>query len=184
MIPKLLHTALVWVIEAICILILVVLASIVIYASTMRWLGASPSWYDEIAQVLLAWLTYFAAVYATLMREHMRFSGIVLAMPKLPRIVVFLAGEVLVVTFFAIVGWYGWKLLEFLTFDALMSLRWVPMSFVQGVIPVTSGLIILATLINLPRGLSDMLRGVDKEHEAIATAIAEAEAENIPEVRK
>lgn len=184
MIPKLLHTALVRLIETICIVILVTLAGIVIYASSMRWLGASPSWYDEIAQVLLAWLTYFAAVYATLLREHMRFSGIVLAMPKLPRVITFLIGEALVIAFFAIVGWYGWKLLEFLTFDALLSLRWVPLSFVQSVIPVTSALIILATIINLPRGLRDMIGGVDKEHEAIAAAIAEAEAENATEVRK
>lgn len=184
MFPKLLHSALVRVIEVICILILVTLASIVIYSATMRWLGASPSWYDEIAQVLLAWLTYFAAVYAALMREHMRFSGIVLAMPKVPRVVVFLAGEFLVIAFFAIVGWYGWKLLEFLTFDSLLSLRWVSMAVVQSVIPVTSGLIVVATLLNLPRSLADVVGGVDKEHEAIATAIAEAEAENATEVRK
>lgn len=184
MFPKLLHSALVRVIEVICILILVTLASIVIYSATMRWLGASPSWYDEIAQVLLAWLTYFAAVYAALMREHMRFSGIVLAMPKVPRVVVFLAGEFLVIAFFAIVGWYGWKLLEFLTFDSLLSLRWVSMAVVQSVIPVTSGLIIVATLLNLPRSLADVVGGVDKEHEAIAAAIAEAEAENATEVRK
>lgn len=181
---KLLHTAFLRVIEAICIALLITLASIVIYASTMRWLGASPSWYDEIAQVLLAWLTYFAAVYAALMREHMRFTGIVLAMPKLPRIVVFLLGEALVIAFFAVVGWYGWRLLEFLTFDSLLSLRWVPLSVVQAVIPATSAMIILATLINLPRGVSDMLGRVDLEHVAIAQAIAEAEAENRTEVRK
>ena len=184
MFPKLFRTAIVHLIETICVAILVSLAAIVIYASTMRWLGASPSWYDEIAQVMLAWLTYFAAVYAALMGQHMRFSGIVLAMPVVPRIIVFLMGEALLIIFFAIVGWYGWKLLEFLTFDALLSLRWVSMAVVQSVIPVTSGLIILATLMNLPRELSNMRRGIDKEHESIAAAIAEAEAENTLEIRK
>ncbi len=172
------QTAVLRLIEAICMTILVVLAAIVIYASAMRWLGASPSWYDEIAQVLLAWLTYFAAVYAALLREHMRFSGLVMAMPKLPRAVLFLTGEALVIAFFAIVGWYGWLLLEFLTFDSLLSLRWVSMAVVQSVIPITSGLIILATLINLPRAFADMMGRVDLEHQAIEAAIAEAAAEN------
>ncbi len=181
---KLLHKVLLGAVEVICIVILVTLASVVIYASSMRWLGASPSWYDEIASVLLAWLTYFAAVYAALLREHMRFSGIVLNMPKIPRITVFLLGEFLLIAFFAIVGWYGWKLLDFLTFDTLLSLRRVPMSVVQAVIPVASVLLIIATIINLPRGLRDMIGGVDMEHEAIEAAIAEAEAENAQEERK
>lgn len=181
---KLLHKVLLSAVEVICIVILVTLASVVIYASSMRWLGASPSWYDEIASVLLAWLTYFAAVYAALMREHMRFSGIVVNMPMIPRITVFVLGELLLIAFFAIVGWYGWKLLEFLTFDTLLSLRWMPMSVVQSVIPIASALLILATIINLPRGLRDMIGGVDIEHEAIEAAIAEAEAENAQEERK
>jgi TRAP-type C4-dicarboxylate transport system permease small subunit len=182
--PTLFRAVILRLVETICIVILVSLAAIVIYASSMRWLGASPSWYDEIAQVMLAWLTYFAAAYAALNGQHMRFSGIVLALPVAPRIVVFLLGEALLIIFFAIVGWYGWKLLEFLTFDALLSLRWVSMAWVQSVIPVTSGLIILATLMNLPRELANMRAGVDKEHESIATAIAEAEAENMSEIRK
>ena len=52
-------------IETICLLLLVILAVSVVYSTTMRYLGASPAWYDEIASVLLAWLTYFGAAYAS-----------------------------------------------------------------------------------------------------------------------
>ena len=43
-------------IESICLVLLVVLAVAVVYSTTMRYLGSSPSWYDEVASVLLAWL--------------------------------------------------------------------------------------------------------------------------------
>ena len=69
-------------IEAVCIALLLALTGAVIYSTTMRYLGASPSWYDELASVMLAWLTYFGATYAVFMRHHMSFSGLVTAMPR------------------------------------------------------------------------------------------------------
>ena len=67
--------------EAICLALLLSLTGAVIYSTTMRYLGASPSWYDEIASVLLAWLTYFGATYALFLRQHMGFAGLVVALP-------------------------------------------------------------------------------------------------------
>ena len=63
-------------IETICLALLLMLTAAVIYSTTMRYFGASPSWYDEIASVLLAWLTYFGAVYALFHRQHMSFGRI------------------------------------------------------------------------------------------------------------
>ena len=51
--------------------------------------------------------------------------------------------------FFALLGWVGASILPILATDALVSLPWVPMSFVQSVIPVSAALILLAESLNL-----------------------------------
>ena len=164
-------------VEAMCLLLLVALTCAVVYATTMRYLGASPSWYDEIAQVLLAWLTYFAAVYAMFQRQHMGFAGFVLSMPRPLRLVLLLLSEALILAFFGTAAWFGWAVLPIAAFDTLLSLPWVSMAVVQSVIPIASVLMILASLLTLPEVIRDAMSGVDREHAEIDQAIAEAEAE-------
>ena len=47
----------------------------------------------------------------------------------------------------------------------------------QAVIPLTAVLMIIGTLLTLPRALRDAAAGIDAEHAEIAHAIAEAEAD-------
>ena len=63
--------------ESIVIVLMVVLTGIVLVAVAYRKMGASLSWYDEIASVLLAWLTYYGAALAALHRGHIGFSGLI-----------------------------------------------------------------------------------------------------------
>ena len=46
------------VLEAILIFLVVALTAVVIVAVVYRKAGASLAWYDEIASILLAWVTY------------------------------------------------------------------------------------------------------------------------------
>ena len=46
------------VLEVIAFILMVVVTLIVIAGFTFRWLGHSLVWYDEIAGISLAWLTY------------------------------------------------------------------------------------------------------------------------------
>ena len=165
------------IIETICLVLLVALAASVVYSTTMRYLGSSPTWYDEMASVMLAWLTYFGATYAVFMRQHMSFSGLVTALPKVPAVALALFSELLVIGYFAVVAWYGNAVLAVAKWDALLSLPWVSLDIVQSVIPVTSVLMIIGTLLTLPRALRNAAEGVDHEHLEIEHAIAEAEAE-------
>lgn len=164
-------------VEAVSLALLVILAIAVLYSTTMRYLGASPSWYDEIASVLLAWLTYFGATYAVLMRQHMGFAGLVAALPGAVSIALAVFAEFLVIAYFAITGWFGYKVLEVAAWDALLSLPWVSLDIVQSVIPITAALMIVGTLLTMPRAIRDAAAGVDREHVEIEEAIAEAEAE-------
>jgi TRAP-type C4-dicarboxylate transport system permease small subunit len=164
-------------VETISLALLVILAFSVLYSTTMRYLGASPSWYDEIASVLLAWLTYFGATYAMLMRQHMGFAGLVTALPGRLAIAVAIFGEVLVLVYFAITGWFGYQVLSVAAYDALLSLPWVSLDIVQSIIPITAVLMIISSLLTMPKAIRDAAEGVDPEQVEIEEAIAEAEAE-------
>lgn len=165
-------------VETISIALLVTLAVVVVYSTTMRALGASPSWYDEIASVLLAWLTYFGATYAVFLRQHMGFSGLVSALPRRAALAVAVLAEALVIGFFAVTAWFGHAVLAVAKWDSLLSLPWLSLDIVQAVIPVTAVLMIVGTLLTMPRTLREVAAGIDREHAEIAQAIAEAEEEN------
>ncbi|MBK5933762.1 TRAP-type C4-dicarboxylate transport system permease small subunit [Rhodovulum imhoffii] len=175
---------LLWLIETICIVLLVSLAFSVIYSTTMRYLGASPSWYDEIASVLLAWLTYFGATYALFLRQHMGFGSIVMALPKRAGVALTLFSEFLVIAFFAVVAFYGNAVLAAAKWDSLLSIRWMTLDIVQSVIPITAVLMIVGTLLTAPRVVKNVVDGIDVDHAEIEQAIADAERENAEAVRK
>lgn len=172
------------IIETICLALLVTLALSVIYATTMRYLGASPSWYDEVASVLLAWLTYFGATYALFLRQHMSFGGLVTALPKQAAVALALLSEILVLAFFAVVAWYGNAVLAVAKWDSLLSIRWMTLDIVQSVIPITAVLMILGTLLTMPRALRNAAAGIDADHAEIEHAIAEAERDKAEAFRK
>ena len=62
--------------------------------------------------------------------------------------------------------------------DSLLSIRWMTLDIVQSVIPITAVLMILGTLLTMPRALRFAASGIDAEHAEIEQAIAEAEREN------
>ena len=170
------ETALRRLVETISIFLLLVLAVVVFYSTAMRYMGASPSWYDEIASVLLAWLSYFGATYAVLIRQHMGFAGLVTALPRGLSVAFALFAELLVIAYFAITGWFGYQVLSVAAWDALLSLPWLSLDYVQSVIPITAVLMIVGTLLTMPRAVRDAALGVDREHAEIDQAIADAEA--------
>jgi TRAP-type transport system small permease protein len=165
------------VVETIGLAILLSLTFAVIYSTTMRYFGASPSWYDELASVLLAWLTYFGATYAVFMRAHMGFGGLVTALPRPIAVALTLLSECLVLVFFGVIAWFGYQVLAVAAYDSLLSIRWLTLDIVQSVIPVTAVLMIVGTLLTMPRALRNAAAGIDTDHAEIAHAIAEAEAD-------
>jgi len=70
--------------EVITILLMVSLAVVVLVAVAYRLAGHSIAWYDEVAAIQLAWLTYYAGALAALRRAHIGVPGLVNAMPPRP----------------------------------------------------------------------------------------------------
>ncbi len=138
--------------EAITILLMVALAGLVIAAIFFRAFGSSLVWYDEVASVLLAWLTYYVAALAALRRLHIGFPGLVQAMPRPLRVAVILFAEACVLAFFVVLAWTGMEVWYVLEGSTLVSLP-IPVQLTQSVIPIGAVLFIVAQLLSLPEVL-------------------------------
>lgn len=136
--------------ESIVIVLVVTLTGIVLVAVVYRKMGASLSWYDEIASVLLAWLTYYGAALAALHRGHIGFSGLIKAMKPAVRIPFIIISEACIFGFFALLAWVGIDVLVILEGDSLVSLPQVPTRLTQSVIPIGAVLFIIAEALGLP----------------------------------
>ncbi len=137
--------------EWVVIVLMVALSLEVTVGVFFRTIGLSLAWYDEVASVMLAWLTFYGSALAALKRAHIGFPGLVNAMPPAWRLGFVLFTEVLVIGFFALLGWTGYSVLEVLATDNLVSLPWITVAWTQSVIPLSAALIILAELVNLPQ---------------------------------
>lgn len=161
--------------ELVAALLVVLLTAIVVYAVLWRYLGgASPRWYDEVASILLVWLTYYAGALAALKRGHIAVEGVLVTLPPRLRIAAALLAEAFVIGFFAVLAWTGVTLLQILGGLSLISLRWVPLSVTQSVIPIGAALFILAQLLSLPAHLARLRGGRSQELEEREQAVAKA----------
>ena len=137
--------------ETITVFLIISLALVVVLGVIYRWSGASLSWYDEIASVQLAWLTYYGASLAALKRAHIGVPGLIAVVPPLFRVPLVLLAEAVVIGFFLILAWYGYILLVVLEGDTLISLPWISTQVTQSVIPIGAVLFIIAELLNMPQ---------------------------------
>jgi len=131
------------------VFLIVALTLLVIVAVVARELGAAFSWYDEVATILLAWITYYGSAYAALKRGHLGSPEAMMALPVGLRLPLFVLAEILVVGFFAVLAWMGWQVVVLLEGDKLVSLPWVPVQFTQSVIPIGAALFILCQLLTV-----------------------------------
>ena len=135
--------------EWVVIVLMVVLAVEVTLGVVFRFAGRSLIWYDEVASVLLAWVTFYGSALASVRRSHIGCPELVERMPWPARRAVSIAAQILVIAFFALLGGVGVWIAPILATDTLVSLPWIPMSVVQSVIPVSAALIIVAEVMHL-----------------------------------
>lgn len=145
--------------EIIVLVLMVALAIEVLLGVTYRKLGMSLSWYDEIASVMLAWVTYYGAALAALKGAHIGVPEIVHFMSRRWRVITLYVSEGLVFAFLALLGWTGWTVLDVLATDTLVSLPLVPVSYTQSVIPISTALFIVAEALHFPVRLAEARAG-------------------------
>jgi TRAP-type C4-dicarboxylate transport system permease small subunit len=145
--------------------LMIALTAMVIVAVVYRKLGASLSWYDEVASVMLAWITYYGAALAALKRQHLGVDSVLLRLPAPARMACVALAEALVLAFFLVLGWAGWRVLQVVGDESLISLPWVPVSLTQSVIPVGAALFVICELLSLPAYWRSMRAGHSLGHE-------------------
>ena len=148
-----------WTLVFFCVFLMAALAILIVWGVTTRKLGASLSWYDEVASIMLAWITYYGAALAALKRAHLGFPNLVAAAPPPLRVALVIIAEVIVIGFFGLVTWFGYQVIMLLWGDTLISLPWVTTQFSQSVIPIAGALFILAELLTVPERLREAARG-------------------------
>jgi len=151
--------------EILVMVLMAALAVVVILGVGFRKFGAPLVWYDEVASILLAWLTYYGAALAALKGTHIGFPKVVASAPPALQRVMLIVRELVVIGFFALIAWAGWQVLVILQGSTLVSLPWVPASIAQSVIPIGAVLFIVAEIVAFTERwtrLADMAGGAGK----------------------
>lgn len=139
--------------EAIAFVLMVALASVVTIGVIFRWAGNSLVWYDEIASILLTWITFYGAALAALRGAHIGVPSLVELMPRALRLTATVIAEASVIAFFALMVWVGFSVLDVLATDFLVSIPEVSVKYTQSVIPIGATLFVIAELLRLPEVL-------------------------------
>ena len=160
----LLRTTMGRLLEWVLLALMVILTIVVVVAVCYRIAGNSLSWYDEIASVLLAWITYYGAALAALRRKHIGFDSALLAMPVGLRMTAVVVAEILVIGFMVLMAWAGFRVLDVLAGETLVSLTWIPVQVTQSVIPIGAILFIICELLSLPMYWRETAAGRSLEH--------------------
>ncbi len=114
-----------------------------------RTIGAPLVWYDEVASILLAWLTFYGSALASFKRAHIGCPEIVaMCSPRYRRALGILA-QLIVIVFFGMLGWYGMVIMPILATDFMSSLPDVSMAVAQSVIPISAVLVLIGEFLAL-----------------------------------
>jgi TRAP-type C4-dicarboxylate transport system permease small subunit len=150
--------------EAIIAVLMTAMFLIVVLGVTYRKAGASIVWYDEIAEIGLAWLTYYGAAYAALKRNHIGVPTVLRLLVPAARKVAFVIAEAVVLGFFVLLAWVGYEVLTVLQFDFLASAPEISTMYTQSVIPIGAALFVIAEVLSLPEAWRQTVAGATPAH--------------------
>jgi len=135
--------------ELVVIVLVVVLAVEVTLGVVFRAFGRSLAWYDEVASVLLAWLTFYGSALASVYRAHISCPELVEQASPATQRALRIVAQLLVIAVFALLGWVGASILPIIAGETLVSVPAISMAIVQSVIPISCALILLAEVAHL-----------------------------------
>jgi len=139
--------------EWICIALMIALAAEVTAGVIFRYAGHSLVWYDEVATILLAWVTFYGSALAVLKHAHMGVPEIVRMLPPGARVVAAVVAQLCTMAFFVLLAWVGYSILEVLASDRLVSLPDVSVAYANSAIPISSVLFVIGQLLVFPEAV-------------------------------
>jgi TRAP-type C4-dicarboxylate transport system permease small subunit len=146
------------ILEVVAGTLLVALTVLVSVAAALRYVGTGISFYDEVAPILLAWVTFFGAALVALNRGHLGFDNVIRALPETARRMAFVLSEALTIIFFLALAWGGYRLLQVMAGEHLVTLPWLSIEVTQSVIPLASLAFVAAEMLTLPQAWAKLHR--------------------------
>lgn len=162
--------------EGVVIVLMIALSIIVTLGIVYRTAGAALVWYDEIASIGLAWLTYYGAALGALKRAHIGVPEVMRMVPPNARAVLFVIAEALVFGFFTLAAWIGSEVVDILAGSTLVSLPWVSEQITQSVIPIGAVLYMIGQALSLPEAWRKTMAG-GSGHRAVDPSVEIAATE-------
>ncbi len=141
--------------EAYCVILMIGMAVIVLTGVWYRYvIQRALPWYDEFAEFLLVWLTFYGSVLAAQRNAHIGFETLVEYLPASLQRIAAVAAELIVMLVQVTLFYYGLSLMNAAPFDTAISIRAVRLSWVYSAIPISGGLMFLIGLRRLAGLLS------------------------------
>ncbi len=133
--------------EVYCVILMVGMAVVVLTGVWYRYVvqRALP-WYDEFAEFLLVWLTFYGTVLASQRDAHIGFETLVEYLPTGLQRVIAVAAELIILSIQVALFYYGLSLVRAASFDTALSIRAVRLSWIYSAIPIGGGLMFLIGL--------------------------------------
>ncbi len=145
------------VLEAYCTVLMVGMAVIVLTGVIYRYvIERALPWYDEFAEFLLVWLTFYGMILAGHRRAHIGFETLLDYMPGLLRRSVAVFASLVVLLVQVALAYYGWQLVQAAGFDRAVSLPSVRLSWIYSAIPVSGLLMFVITARDLVLSVRDL----------------------------
>ncbi|EMD98322.1 MULTISPECIES: TRAP transporter small permease [Stutzerimonas stutzeri subgroup] len=162
--------------EIIVVVNVVALTLVVTIGFASRLAGTPFSWYDEVASVGLAWLTYYSAALAAAKGAHIGCPSVINYFPPTLRLFVALVAEVITIGFFVLLAYTGVQVVLILEGSTLISLTSVSLQLTQSVLPLGAALFIIAELLRLPEVIASAKGDGFVDHELEEAGIKLAKA--------
>ena len=140
---------------------MVALAAEVVTGVVFRYSGHSLVWYDEVATILLAWVTFYGSALAVLKHAHMGVPEVVRMLPPGARVAAAVVAQLCTMAFFVLLAWVGTSILGILADDRLVSLPAVSVALANSVIPISAVLFVVGQLLVFPEVLHEARRAHD-----------------------
>lgn len=118
-------------------ILLMVIATAVFYAVTMRYVfNEPPLWADEAPRAFFLWMTYLGIIVATKRGQNIRVTHFIDKIAPLPRLVLETFMHVLVLIMLVALVWYNIPILQLQAGGSMLSTGW---SFIWLYAPVSVG---------------------------------------------
>ena len=139
--------------ENLAALLLALLLAVMCWQVLTRYvLGAPSEWSEEAARYLYVYVVFLGTSAGISSRSHVSIAFFTERLPAGPRLALSLTVDVFILAFLAVMVWWGWKA-TLRNVDIPLSVTQVSYAWVYIVIPVTSVLMIVRTLLLMRRDI-------------------------------